>query len=70
MADASLIVIREEFNRASVINDVNDQLEEYDAACMGAVLNQCLGRKRRKRSKYNYHYHDSYHRGIREEADD
>lgn len=34
-----LLVVRQDFIRASVVNDVIDQLEEHGALCMGVVLN-------------------------------
>lgn len=36
-----LLVVRQDFIRASVVNDVIDQLEEHGALCMGVVLNNC-----------------------------
>lgn len=56
ICDASIIVIRQDFNKAAMENDVIDQLEENGAPCMGAILNNCNVRKRRGRYGYNYHY--------------
>lgn len=58
ICDSSIIVIRQDYNRAALENDVIDQLEENGAPCMGAILNNCTVRKRRGKYGYNYHYGD------------
>ena len=53
IADASLLVVREDFCRGPVVNDVTDQLEEHGAPCMGVILNNCQGKRKVGRKTKN-----------------
>lgn len=64
--DTSFLVIREERNRAPMVNDMTDQLEEFGAHCMGAVMNRCVRvRKRPHARKGRKNYRNRYRRGDR-----
>lgn len=63
MVDGSFLVIRQDYCRASMENDITDQMEEFNAPCMGAVLNCC--RSIRKRPHIKNHYMDHYRKGAR-----
>ena len=65
-ADCSLLVVRQDFSRAAVVNDVTDQLQESGAPCMGAVLNNCKAYRRiGKKSGYGgYGYGNAYRKGA------
>lgn len=54
--DASILVIRQDYNTAAAVNDVAELLEENGAACMGVVLNQGRASKRRGRFGYSSLY--------------
>lgn len=59
--DNAFLVIREEMNRASLINDVTDQLEEFGSHCIGAAMNHCHWTRRRPQSKKGRtHYSNRY----------
>lgn len=51
MADCALLVIRQDRDSASVINDACDELEEHELVCSGAVLNRVQHPRRFRRQK-------------------